>query len=215
MSAKRVLGEIDENIQNTPPKKIKDDLVKNPTPECLEHMIDVDKENESASIKTSTATATSSLSDNQNISNSPHKDCAKQVPTLENPWIKVPLKLTAEQEEKAKLQPNFQIVFNKLKMTSLSGDFAVQGEAHELPVMLGLEVNGFGRVGLPFCDPQASELIKMCKQAEKIDHDVLSPVQLDASQVRIKNHHEWESKLKEFLKRVGKSLGCQHEIEVN
>ena len=107
-----------------------------------------------------------------------------------------------------------------LKQAPSSGSYTVEGEAFEMPTMLGLEVNNFGPISLPLMDPQASNLIKICKQApfgkhEKtlLDKNVRDSFQLEPDQIKI-NNPEWNVKLKDLLKRISKGLGCSSQIEV-
>lgn len=102
-----------------------------------------------------------------------------------------------------------------------SGDSWADGEAAEMPKMLGLEVKRFGPVSLPLVDPQASELIKMCKRAPYgrnthtlVDRAVRDSYQLDPDQVSITNP-EWKVKLERLVAHVAQTLGCQAPIEVD
>lgn len=124
-----------------------------------------------------------------------------------------------EEREKAKREACFKMIFEGMKNASVSGEFVVDGEAFELPTMIGLEVNGFGSVSLPLVDAQAKKLVKMCDK-QHLQGDlppkliVYSYYELNPRQVQITNS-EWKKKLKELVNRVGKRLGCQDEIEVS
>ena len=101
------------------------------------------------------------------------------------------------------------------------GEFCVDGEAYELPKLFGLEVDGFGPVSFPLVDPQGSNLIGECQQTlfgknglTLVKTEQPCYFELDASRVRMRNP-EWDVKLNELVRRVGKGLGCQEEIEVS
>lgn len=107
-----------------------------------------------------------------------------------------------------------------LKKATNSGEFSFEGEAVDLPCMLGLEIKDFGVVSLPFQDPQASELIKRCQQAPYgknsktlVDRNVRDSYQLDPSQFTI-NNPDWHTKLNEVVSKVEQGLGCEAKIEV-
>lgn len=114
----------------------------------------------------------------------------------------------------------FEKIFESVNKAGVVGEFCLSGEAYEMPKILGLEVENFGPVCFPLVDPQASNLISVCQQnlfgkngltITKTEN--LCFFELDASKVRISNP-EWEPKLGELVKRVGKGLGCANEIEV-
>lgn len=115
----------------------------------------------------------------------------------------------------------FKTINECLKKVNGTGKSSVAGEAYELPTLIGLEVNEFGPVSFPFVDPQATELIKICKQApygqnEKtiLDKNVRDSFQLDPVHFSIKNL-TWKEKLNKLVSRVAEDLGCKAEIEAN
>ena len=82
---------------------------------------------------------------------------------------------------------------------------AVDGEAYELPSIIGITVNDFGELSLPLKDPHASDLIERCcqqclfgKNSENcLDTTVRDSYQLEPSQFKI-NHPDWDEKLQEL-----------------
>jgi hypothetical protein len=92
------------------------------------------------------------------------------------------------------------------------GNYSLEGQANELPSLIGLEIKDFGPVLLPFMDPQASKLIEICQQAPFGRNKQALFYQLDSSAINITNP-AWNVKLKELISRVAKGLGCLSEIE--
>ena len=97
---------------------------------------------------------------------------------------------------------------------------AVDGEAYELPSIIGINVNDFGELSLPLKDPQASDLIKRCQQCpfgkdskKCLDTNVRDSYQLEPSQFKI-NHPDWDKKLQELVSRVAIELGTDAKVEV-
>lgn len=97
---------------------------------------------------------------------------------------------------------------------------AVDGEAYELPSIIGINVNDFGELSLPLKDPQASDLIKRCQQCpfgkdskKCLDTNVRDSYQLEPSQFTI-NHPDWNKKLQELVSRVAIELGTDAKVEV-
>lgn len=85
----------------------------------------------------------------------------------------------------------FKQLAQSLKRTAKSGEYVVEGQAFEMPNMLGLRVKNIGPVVLPLIDPQASELIKICKQSSYghnkdtlTDTNVRDSYQLDPEEVK-------------------------------
>ena len=114
----------------------------------------------------------------------------------------------------------FKSIVEYIKKAPKTSNYSVDGEANELPKDVNIEVKDFGRLNLPLEDPQASELIKVCKRAPYgkneqtlIDPNVRDSYQLDPSNVTITNG-DWDKKLQQLVNRVGKSLGCKGQIEV-
>ena len=108
--------------------------------------------------------------------------------------------------------------------TSKLKTFSMSGEASDMPILLGLHVKGFGGVSLPLADPQATELIKLCKlssrpqQAKKTVNTRRAATksdeasyELDAEQIEIKNAG-WNTKLKELVSRINREYGIQLEV---
>lgn len=148
----------------------------------------------------------------QDIGNLPKADSI-------NPIEKVKKSTKATKAENT--EEKFLEVNACLRKASNSGEISFEGEAPELPCMLGLEIKDFGVVSLPFQDPQASELIKRCEQAPfgknsktLVDKAVRDSYQLDPSQFKI-NNPDWSKKLDEVVSRVEQGLGCEAKIEVD
>ena len=95
--------------------------------------------------------------------------------------------------------------------------FAVDGEAYELPSVIGIDINDFGQLSLPLKDPQASELIMRCEQSSigKDSEKCLesNSYQLESSQFKI-NHPDWDKKLQQLVSRVAIELGTDAKVEV-
>lgn len=121
---------------------------------------------------------------------------------------------------KTEIDANFKTLNECLRNLSKCGDYSVDGEASEMPKIVGLEVKDFGPVSLPLRDPQASALINLCQKAPYgynqktlIDQNVRDSYQLDPSRVEITNP-EWHVKLNDLVARVAKGLGCHAKVEV-
>ena len=121
---------------------------------------------------------------------------------------------------KTEIDANFKSLNECLRNLSKCGDYSVDGEATEMPKIVGLEVKDFGPVSLPLRDPQASALINLCQKAPYgfnqktlIDQNVRDSYQLDPSRVEITNP-EWNVKLNDLVARVAKGLGCHAKVEV-
>jgi hypothetical protein len=118
------------------------------------------------------------------------------------------------------IDANFKSLNECLRNLSKCGDYSVDGEASEMPKIVGLEVKNFGPVSLPLRDPQASALINLCQKAPYgynqqtlIDQNVRDSYQLDPSLIEITNP-EWNVKLNDLVARVAKGLGCHAKVEV-
>jgi hypothetical protein len=81
-----------------------------------------------------------------------------------------------------------------LKNVGAVGDFSVGGHLNTSIVHPGLDVNGFGQIGLPLHPLQIQELIKICEQApfgmmDKtiVDTSIRNTWQLSPSQFQITN----------------------------
>lgn len=91
------------------------------------------------------------------------------------------------------------------------GEFCVSGD---LPMtMPGLEVDGFGAVGLPLNGTQARKLIKRCRQAPYgqgsetiVDTDVRNVRELDPQEFQLTGP-EWDSLITSVVERVQGELG--------
>lgn len=108
-----------------------------------------------------------------------------------------------------------------LKKAVEIGAYCVSGEASELPSMIGMEVQDFGPVVFPLVKGEAKRLIKKCHPVivkyngvTRAGKTVPKSHQLFTDLVAIKNP-DWYVKLKELVARVGKSLGCQDEIDAS
>lgn len=101
------------------------------------------------------------------------------------------------------------------------GEFSVEGEAFEMPTMLGLEVDTFGPVCFPLVDPQARNLIASACQQSLFDKNGLPFAKaempcfyyIDAAKVKI-NNPVWKGRLNELVKRIAQRLGCLDDVEV-
>jgi hypothetical protein len=95
------------------------------------------------------------------------------------------------------------------------GSFCVSGS---LPVVLpGLEVEGFGPIGLPLVPRQAQELIQHCEQAPygkgeetRVDTDVRRVWHLKPERFALTNP-DWEPFLKQTLRQVREGLGLEKQ----
>lgn len=114
------------------------------------------------------------------------------------------------------------LVFDTLRKCENMGEFSVEGEAFEMPTMLGLEIDTFGPVCFPLVDPQARNLIaNVCQQSLFDKNGVpFAKVEMpcfyyiDAAKVKI-NNPVWNGRLNELVKRVAQRLGCLDDVEVN
>ena len=123
-------------------------------------------------------------------------------------------------------EQNFRALGERLQKaaTSKLKTFSMSGEASEMPIFLGLYVKGFGVVSLPLVDPQATDLIKLCKlssrpqQAKKTVNTRRgntksneASYELDAEQIEIQNS-EWNTELKELVSQINREYGVQLEV---
>lgn len=90
--------------------------------------------------------------------------------------------------------------------------YYVDGEACDLPKIIGFEIDGLGLVNFPLLEDDVKKLEKN-GSARRVDNSTGLTFQLDPSQVKIKNP-SWNVKLNDLVKRMGDTLGCQEEIEV-
>ena len=100
------------------------------------------------------------------------------------------------------------------------GSFATSGSCWAKFVMLGIEVDGIGLVGLPLSDAQAKILAARCEQAPFgrgsktiVDTCVRNTYQLAPEQFKITNPH-WESEISSLLSNVRQDLGVQSHLKV-
>lgn len=107
-----------------------------------------------------------------------------------------------------------------LKELATSTRFAVDGEAFELPSVIGINVKDFGELSLPLKDPQASDLVKRCSQSSFgknsetcLDTNVRDSYHLEPSQFKI-DHPDWDKKLQQLVSRVAIELGTDAKVEV-
>ena len=125
-------------------------------------------------------------------------------------------------------EQNYRGLGERLQKSATSSKiktFSMSGEATDMPILLGLHVKGFVGVSLPLADPQANELIKLCKlssrpqQAKKTINTRRATTksdeasyELDAEQIEIKNS-EWNTGLKELVSRINREYEVQIEVE--
>jgi hypothetical protein len=172
------------------------------------------KESAEATTPKAISSARAQLAENKQQNEEHDHEQAKAEPSQEL------VNLASEPSPSAEeIEAKIKLINCCLKTVESPGSYAFDGEATELPTMMGLEVKGFGLVHLPLTDLQAKKLIGVCKQAPYgknqqtlIDKNVRDSYQLSPSSIKIGNK-TWNAKLKELVARVSKGLGCVPKVE--
>ena len=98
----------------------------------------------------------------------------------------------------------------------------MDGEAVDMPKIVGLEVTKFGLVKFPLLFSDAKKLVKVAtplrtttsSELFRPGRSTVNTFTLDPAKINIKNP-EWNSKLNELVKKIAQGLGCLDDIEAS
>lgn len=109
-------------------------------------------------------------------------------------------------------EDNLKEIAKLLKSVETTQNNTLQGEAFELPIIIGLELDNFGPVSFPLTDSDGFKVMQFC-QRSRPDTSDMNTLEIDPSKVKIVNP-DWEQRIGQLSNRVAIELGYKGEIKV-
>ena len=111
-------------------------------------------------------------------------------------------------------EPNKEIkLLNELLTNAKQhGKYSTEGEAHEMPIDIGLHVKDYGQVELPLSEKKGDELIAL-NFATLVDKKVKNTFYLNPDCFEIRNT-KWNEQLVILVRRISSELGCNCIVKV-